>query len=503
MGKSKRKDKMSSAQKKNSFWEAIMSQQQRNLREGLVNTGIEAQTRNEEGLTSIMCAALNGKAKSLDTLLDWYQRRRLLRAKGWLNLRDDEGRTALMLAASRGHLECIEALIDKEANPFMKDREGRTARDYAVMFKKTEAVKLIDEMLRESESEEELAEGEDAADGLTSTQRSKLKKKRFQEMERRGAKEVAAKAKEESDDDDGAAAPAPKWDEVKNVLESIEMLREIHEVSIVREAPETGLEGGVDPALWFLKNINRLEMTLAPGVLTALPGAHLKRLKHLQTLILNKNSLTSLPDEIGKLTELKILEVEQNALEQLPESLNKLENLELLNCSFNKLSSLPVLAINCLTTLNVSGNQLTSLDVDFGRLPRLKTLMFADNNVQVIPDDVSCLTNLIDFVGDNNKIEEIPVAMTKLRKIKMFKLDNNPIDDPKVVKLLKQGGKGMKDLWKYLPKAAKRSKARGDAHSAAAEEVKEEEGDAAEEEQDDEDLGLDSDDSFDITMEEL
>lgn len=507
MGKGKRKDKMSSSQKKTAFWEAIMSQQQRNLREGLVNTGIEAQTRNDEGLTSIMYAAYNGKAKSLDTLLDWYQRRYLLRQKGWVNLRDENGRTALMMAASRGHLECIESLINKEANAFMKDKEGRTARDYAAASKKAEAVALIDEMLRESESEDELLEGEDAADGLTSTQRSKLKKKRFQEMERRGAKDTNAKVQEESDDDDGAVAPPPTWEEVKKVLESIEMLREIHEISVVRQDTEPGLEGGIDPALFFLKNINRLELCLAPGVLTAIPGAQLKRLKHLQTLILNNNSLKALPSEIGKLNELKILEVAHNALESLPEELNDLKVLELLDCSFNKLTILPALAITCLTSLNVSGNQLNSLDIDFEGLPRLKSLIFADNNVQVIPAEVAKLSNLVDFVGDNNKIEEIPLEMTTLRKIKMFKLDNNPIEDPKVVKLLKQGGKGMKDLWKYLPKAAKRSKDREDVSSRgngveedqASDTLAAEAGFAGNEDA----LEYDTDDSFDITMEEL
>lgn len=518
MGKAHKKDKMTYEQKKAAFWAAILTERQRDVREGLVNTGMQAQTRNEDGLTSIMLAALNGKVKSLDTLLDYYERRRELRRKGWIDIRDDNGRTALMMAAAAGRTDAVYSLLLKDAKLELKDDNGMSARDHAEKKQKADVLKLFDEWT--AESEEEIIEDDDGnviSDGLTSRERSKLKKKMLQEQEGRGKRKNDGSGKAEDDgeetEDDGAPGPTPIWPEVSKVIESVETLRPVHEISVVRDEEEANLPGAIDPALWYLRTVNRLALRLAPNVLTSIEGGMLARMRKLQTLILSDNALTSLPEEIGKLRHLKVLEVARNQLEALPASLNKCTSLEVLDASSNKISDVsPLNGLQALTILNLSQNKLTNLDLDWDNLTRLHDLIVSYNEIVVLPEEVAQLPGLMEIMAENNKIEEIPPEISQLKKITVFKMDGNPIKDPRVRRMCAADNQ-RKDLWKYLQKQAggkggkKGGKKKGGKKKGGddddEDDVKPPKAPAKGDEDDGEDDGFESDDSFDITMEEL
>eukprot|EP00514_Thraustochytrium_sp_LLF1b_P001044 CAMPEP_0184527910 /NCGR_PEP_ID=MMETSP0198_2-20121128/11491_1 /TAXON_ID=1112570 /ORGANISM="Thraustochytrium sp., Strain LLF1b" /LENGTH=497 /DNA_ID=CAMNT_0026919683 /DNA_START=96 /DNA_END=1589 /DNA_ORIENTATION=+ len=497
MGKGQKKDKSSYAEKKAAFWRAILSEKQSDVRNGLINTGLEAQTRNEDGLTSIMFAAINGKPKSLDTLVDYYERRRELRRKGWIDLVDDNRRTALMMAAASGNVKIVDSLLLKGAATHLKDEDGKTARDHAVARKKTQVVEAIDEWLRESEDELEDEDGNVINDGLTSTQRSKIKKKQLEAQERRGAtakKNSKAEAEEASDIESDEPGPPPIWSEVANIVESVKMLRPIQELTVIRDEPEPNVPGNVDPAAFYRTNVNRFELRLAPGVLTTLPS-DISRMRRLLHLILNENALTELPAAIGSLRHLKVLEANRNQLTSLPEELSKCSKLEVLDVSVNKISDLsPLDGLTALKTLNVSTNQLTELELDFENVTGLHDLFASNNQIAELPSEIGLVAGLTDLVLENNKIVELPTELADLKKIKELKLDGNPIKDSKVRKYLDTGAR--KDLWKYLQKSGGKGKKGKKSKKAKAAKI-------VEEEDDEDDKGFESDDSFDITMEEL
>lgn len=537
MGKAMKKDKSSFAQKKEAFWASILTERLADLRGGLTNTAMEAHTRNEDGLTSIMLASLNGKLKSLNCLLDWYERRREQRRKGWIDIKDDSGRTALMMAAAAGRADVVDSLMLKEAKYDLKDDEGMTARDHAVKRNKHEVVKLIDEWL--ADPEDEVLEDEDGntvGDGLTARERSKLKKQQLQAAERRGLKSSSAGADDAKEGgagagagaggagadaggappDDGAKGPRPIWPEVAKVVESVEQLRPIQEVNVVRDEPDETVpaaQGSVDPALYYLRNVNRLSLRLAPGVLTALSGPDLCRMRKLHTLILSDNALQSLPEELGFLQSLKVLEVARNQLTELPPALAKCAGLQVLDASFNKIASLKAThGLENLATLNVAGNSLSALDLDFASLGRLHDLIISNNAIEELPAGVGLLAGLDTLNAENMQLTALPVELTELKKVTVLKIDRNPIKDSKVAKMAAENNR--KELWKYIQKKDGKS-GKGMSKKAAKKAAKKEK----EVENDKEAAskgaalvdakeapsapGDESDDSFDITMEEL
>ena len=77
--------------KKAQLWDGIRIQKLQQVRYGLKESGIVPASRNDEGHTTFMVAALGGFDKSLAEMIRWYERRdRELRV--CLELCDEPGR---------------------------------------------------------------------------------------------------------------------------------------------------------------------------------------------------------------------------------------------------------------------------------------------------------------------------------------------------------------------------------------------------------------------------
>ena len=436
--------------KRDQFLTACRNAKLDTVRWGVGAGGQSPGTRDDDGHTAIMITALGDKHKALQMLLDSCRRSRMREPIDFTDGRG-EGKTALMMAAARGHEASCDELLYAGANYKMTCERGMTAADYARKNGYDGLARRIDRGGDSSEEEEE-EEDEEGFEGETSTQRSRRKKKEMEALERRGDK-TALKSKRETaveTGEDVGEAPEAKWPETKKAWDS-----EAKEVAIARD--EGDVE--VDPALFYVKSINNLKLTLGSSLTTLSPDV--SRLSGLLTLIISGNGLTELPESVGKLKNLKVLEAENNQLVSLPSSLSSCKNLEILRVSNNKIKSLASLdGVNTLVTLVADNNKLTTLD-DFTveAKERLVTLSARMNQITDAPAEIHQCSLLAEIFLKNNKIEDVPGEWGELKekKVRSIELDNNPIADPKIKKMMGKSANFVKELLTYLRKNGKKS----------------------------------------------
>ncbi|MDZ8027024.1 MAG: COR domain-containing protein [Nostoc sp. DedQUE11] len=170
------------------------------------------------------------------------------------------------------------------------------------------------------------------------------------------------------------------------------------------------------------------ELDLSGKGLTTLP-AEIGRLSELRWLNLNSNQLNSLPGEIGKLTNLRSLDLGSNQLNSLPGEIGKLTNLQFLNLTWNKLSSL-LLEIAQLTNLQflyLSINSLRSLPLEIAQLTNLQLLHLDINQLSSLPPEIVELTNLQSLSLSMNKLSSLPAEIVQLTNLQSLNLAWNKL----------------------------------------------------------------------------
>lgn len=154
--------------------------------------------------------------------------------------------------------------------------------------------------------------------------------------------------------------------------------------------------GGLASAIYSLTLLNYLEVSQCPS-LTEI-HEDIQQLTNLQSLILCRNKLASIPNVIDSLKSLKVLDLSVNNLKVLPEGITLLKELNTLNVSCNSLEVLPEGLSQCtkLSTINISKNHISGLPADFcsERLDLLSTLVAADNGIERLTGEIHKLAAL-------------------------------------------------------------------------------------------------------------
>jgi len=180
--------------------------------------------------------------------------------------------------------------------------------------------------------------------------------------------------------------------------------------------------------LGTLTNLTRLD--LSSNKLTRLPSG-IGELTNLASLNLRNNQLTSLPPEITKLTNLTSLDLWSNLLMSLPPEIFNLTSLTSLNVGGNQLTTLPaeIAKLTHLTSLGLISNQLTTLPAEIAKLTNLTTLNLISNQLQTLPPEITKLTNLINLNLWNNQLARLPTGIAKLTNLTNLDLGSNPLPD--------------------------------------------------------------------------
>jgi GTPase SAR1 family protein len=162
--------------------------------------------------------------------------------------------------------------------------------------------------------------------------------------------------------------------------------------------------------------------------LTSLPQ-EIGQLSNLTRLDLPYNQLSSLPAEIGQLSNLTELDLRNNKLSSLPAEIGQLSNLTRLDLRNNQLSSLPaeIGQLSSLTTLILSGNQLTSLPAEIGQLFSLSTLILSGNQLISLPAEIGQLFSLSTLILSGNQLTSLPAEIGQLSKLTELGLRDNQL----------------------------------------------------------------------------
>ncbi|MDZ8104769.1 MAG: COR domain-containing protein [Nostoc sp. DedQUE12a] len=170
------------------------------------------------------------------------------------------------------------------------------------------------------------------------------------------------------------------------------------------------------------------ELNLSGKGLTTLP-AEIGRLTDLRSLNLNSNQLNSLPREIGKLTNLQSLGLGSNQLSSLPSEFGQLSNLQSLDLGSNRLSSLPseIGQLTNLRSLNLRSNQLSSLPGEIGQLTNLQFLYFDNNQLSSLRGEIGQLTNLRSLNLSSNQLTIVPAEIGQLTNLQTLDLRSNQL----------------------------------------------------------------------------
>lgn len=177
-----------------------------------------------------------------------------------------------------------------------------------------------------------------------------------------------------------------------------------------------------------LSNLTYLD--LGYNELTSLP-IEIVNLGNLIYLDLGKNQLTSLPEEIGNLGNLTEIKLWDNQLTSLPSAIGNLSNLTELELWGNQLTSLPAEIGNLgnLNELKIGCNQLTGLPAEIANLSKLRTLYLASNRLTNIPKETGNLQYLTTLDLSCNRLATLPVEIVSLNIEVQLKVDSNYLAD--------------------------------------------------------------------------
>ncbi|KAJ1905078.1 hypothetical protein LPJ81_002123 [Coemansia sp. IMI 209127] len=108
---------------------------------------------------------------------------------------------------------------------------------------------------------------------------------------------------------------------------------------------------------------------------------------HLTQINLSNNTLTVLPDEIGRLRQLQSIDLSRNKLKTLPPAVALWQHLHTMDVSNNCLADLPsaVRHLGRLEVFNIANNRLASVPRCLWKMQTLRLLDLSHNPIDVLP----------------------------------------------------------------------------------------------------------------------
>jgi Leucine-rich repeat (LRR) protein len=167
-------------------------------------------------------------------------------------------------------------------------------------------------------------------------------------------------------------------------------------------------------------NVSYNPLTRFPEVLCGLPC--------LVELRLVDCGLTTLSDNVARIARLETLCLDINRFSEIPECLQMLDNLKTLSMGSNLFQEftgghLPP----SLTHLNIDNNHIRNFPWCVVRLRSLIVLNMRHNVVTSLPDEICDVTSLQELLLNSNRITALPSSICHLKELRVLELNKNQL----------------------------------------------------------------------------
>jgi tRNA A-37 threonylcarbamoyl transferase component Bud32 len=137
--------------------------------------------------------------------------------------------------------------------------------------------------------------------------------------------------------------------------------------------------------------------------------------------------LTEFPREIFDLADtLEVLDLSGNALSSLPDDLPRLTNLHTIFCSGNPFTALPDVLGQCaqLSMVGFKANRIRTVS-GASLPPKLRWLILTDNEVEALPPEIGNCAQLQKLMLAGNRLRELPVELAACSRLELIRLAAN------------------------------------------------------------------------------
>lgn len=147
----------------------------------------------------------------------------------------------------------------------------------------------------------------------------------------------------------------------------------------------------------------------------------------LEILDLSGNELSSLPEDLPRLSKLRILFCSNNLFTRMPEVLGQCGNLGMVGFKANQISEVPSASLSpALRWLILTDNQIAKIPPELGNCGRLQKLMLAGNRLQALPEEMAACTNLELLRVSANQLAALPDWLLALPRLAWIAYAGNP-----------------------------------------------------------------------------
>lgn len=207
-----------------------------------------------------------------------------------------------------------------------------------------------------------------------------------------------------------------------------QFLKNINELKTLKSLKILNYKHKIFPNIFYkIDNIEKLSIDKCDNI-EKIPKT-IGKLKYLQELNIDANSLSYFPIQVCKLVHINKLSISSEKLLALPREINRLTNIEILTISnFKKLhinfSPQSLKRLNLVSINNINKLSLKNIFNKFYKVPQLM-LCIINSNVNSIPNNIKIMRKLKSLYLNNNNIKLLNPNLFQLKELKELFLDNN------------------------------------------------------------------------------